>query len=160
MISQTIEYALRAMLSLARTPDGAQTARSIAETMRVPPSYLAKVLQSLAKAKLVHSTRGLHGGFRLARSPGEIDLLAVVNAVQPIQRIHTCPLDVESHDTNLCPLHRRLDRALATMEQAFRSTTLADLLEEPNPCPTLARQFAENEPQATGRDDTSSRQVS
>ena len=141
MISQTVEYALRAMLSLARTPDDAQTAKQIAATMKVPSSYLAKVLQALAKAKLVTSTRGLHGGFRLVKPPARINLLDVVNAVQPVQRIRTCPLDIESHSTELCPLHRRLDRALALMEEAFRSTTLADLVSEPTTCPNLARQL-------------------
>jgi Rrf2 family protein len=144
VISQTVEYALRAVLSLSRTPDGAQTARQIATTMKVPPSYLAKVLQSLAKARLVRSTRGLHGGFRLVKRPEEINLLEVVNAVQPFQRIHTCPLDVKAHSTQLCPLHNRLDRALSMVEEAFRSTTVAELLAEPNPCPTLARQFDEH----------------
>jgi Rrf2 family protein len=141
VISQTIEYALRAVYSLANTPNGAQTAKQIAARMSVPPSYLAKVMQALARAGIVNSTRGLHGGFRLARRPAELSLLEVLNAVQPIQRIRTCPLDIDSHSTELCPLHRRLDRALAQMEEAFRTTTLADLLSENNPCPTLARRI-------------------
>jgi Rrf2 family protein len=145
VISQTIEYALRAVLSLARTPGQAQTSKSIAADMKVPPSYLAKVLQSLARVELVRSTRGLHGGFQLVKPPQELNLLEVVSAVQPIRRIRSCPLDVESHSAELCPLHRRLDRALALMEEAFRSTTVADLLAEPNPCPTLAEHFGEHD---------------
>ncbi|MFO7655126.1 MAG: Rrf2 family transcriptional regulator [Candidatus Krumholzibacteriia bacterium] len=147
MISQTVEYALRAVLSLGRTPDEAQTAKQIAVAMNVPPSYLAKVLQLLARAGVVRSTRGLHGGFRLMKRPEQLVLLEVVNAVQPIQRIHSCPLDMESHGTDLCPLHRRIDRALGLVEEAFRSTTLADVLDEPNRCPSLARRLQEQEMQ-------------
>ena len=46
-------------------------------------------------------------------------------------RIRSCPLDLVTHGTKLCPLHRRLDAALAQVEQAFRSTTLAEVLSDP-----------------------------
>ena len=49
----------------------------------------------------------------LAKPPGELTILEVVNAVEPIGRIKTCPLGLSSHGVNLCPLHRRLDAALA-----------------------------------------------
>jgi len=55
----------------------------------------------------------------------------VVNAVEPIGRIHVCPLGIKSHGARLCPLHKRLDDSLATMEEAFRKSTLAELLAEP-----------------------------
>ena len=51
--------------------------------------------------------------------------------VDPIKRITTCPLDLAAHGVRLCPLHRRVDNALAAVEKAFRSTTLAELLAEP-----------------------------
>jgi DNA-binding IscR family transcriptional regulator len=57
--------------------------------------------------------------------------LEVVNAVEPLQRIKTCPLGIQSHGSRLCPLHSRLDAALAAMEEAFGNTTLADVLSEP-----------------------------
>jgi len=85
--------------------------------------------QLLAKAQLVQSRRGQGGGFTLAREPHEITIWDIVQAVDPIQRIDRCPLDVENH-TNLCPLHRRLDQALAGVEEAFRSTSLAQLIAE------------------------------
>lgn len=67
----------------------------------------------------------------LARAPDEITIFEVVEAVDPIQRIKTCPLGLDSHGVNLCPLHRRMDDALATVEAAFRHTTLAEVLAEP-----------------------------
>lgn len=104
------------------------TTPRIAELTRVPASYLAKVLQTLGRAGLVISRRGLGGGFTLSRPAEQISVLEVVNAVEPIGRIHSCPLKIESHGTNLCPLHHRLDEAIATVERTFAETMIADLL--------------------------------
>ena len=130
MISQTAEYALRAMVHMAIHPDQPQTAQQISEGTHVPVPYLSKVLQGLARGGIVQSTRGLGGGVTLAKSPDKLTILEVVNAVEPIQRIRTCPLDLAAHGVRLCPLHRRLDNALATVEEAFASTTLAEVLAE------------------------------
>lgn len=80
---------------------------------------------------LVKSQGGLHGGFSLIRVPDKITILEVVNSVDPINRITECPLGISSHGVNLCPLHSRLDRATALVEDAFRETTLAEVLAEP-----------------------------
>lgn len=132
MISQTAEYALRAMVHLADQADRSLTTPQIAKVTKVPARYLAKVLGLLAKAGLVRSQRGLHGGFSLARVPQDISVLDVINAVDPIQRIHTCPLELKTHGKRLCPLHRRLDDALATIERAYGQSTLGDMLEDPS----------------------------
>lgn len=131
MLSQTVEYALRAAVHLAKEAPGTRTTDQIAVATRVPRAYLSKVLQSLARAGLVHSQRGLGGGMALAKSPDEVTILDVVNAVEPIQRIHTCPLGLAAHGVRLCPLHSRLDKALAMVEQAFQESTLAEVLAEP-----------------------------
>jgi Rrf2 family protein len=130
MISQTAEYALRAIVFLA-DQGAARTTQEIAAATHVPASYLSKVMQSLSRARVVRSQRGLHGGFTLARSPEELSVWDVIDAVDPIQRIRTCPLGLKSHGVKLCPLHRRLDDALALVESAFRESTVADLLQEP-----------------------------
>lgn len=130
MLSQTVEYALRAAVYLAGQPE-ARTNRQIARATRVPPAYLSKVLQSLARAGVVHSQRGIHGGFSLAKPADQLTVLDIVNAVEPLQRIRECPLKLESHGANLCPLHRRLDNALAMVEKAFSQSTLAEVLAEP-----------------------------
>ena len=130
MFSQTVEYALRIMIHLA-CQDGPVTTKQIALVTKVPEGYLAKVIQALGRAKLVHSQRGLHGGSTLARPTAEITILDVVNAIDPIKRITTCPLGLKSHGVHLCPLHRRVDDALDMVERAFRDSTLAELLAEP-----------------------------
>jgi Rrf2 family protein len=128
MLSQIVEYALRAAVQLASISPTASTTAELAVVTKVPPAYLAKVLQALVKAGIVASQRGASGGVALARPADELTILDIVNATDPIQRIKSCPLDLKSHGTKLCPLHRRLDAALAQVEQAFSSTTLAEVL--------------------------------
>ena len=67
----------------------------------------------------------------LGKPAAETTILEVVNAVEPIQRIRTCPLGLAAHGVHLCPLHSRLDRALATVEEALGNSTLAEVLAEP-----------------------------
>jgi Rrf2 family protein len=127
MLSQTVEYALRAMMYLASIDGAAVNSETVAASTRVPPGYLLKVLRDLVVAGLVKSFRGPRGGFTLAREPASITILDVVNAVDPIRRIDKCPLGNPRH-TKLCALHQRLDAALAEIEASFRKTTLADML--------------------------------
>ena len=132
MFSQTAEYALRAVVYLASQGGAAQTTQQIAEATRVPAGYLAKVMQGLSRAGLVYSQRGLHGGFTLSRPADALTVLDVVRAVDPLRRIRSCPLGIKGH-VNLCPLHRRLDNAMALVEKALQDSTIAELLAEPNP---------------------------
>jgi len=130
MLSQTVEYALRAMVCLANAAPDPQTTEALAQVTRVPPAYLSKVMLGLTRAGFVRSQRGPNGGFTLVKSPDDISLLEVVNAVDPIRRIRSCPLDIPEHGGRLCPLHRRLDQVLAMTESAFSETSLADVVSE------------------------------
>ena len=130
MFSQTSEYALRTIVYLASNQGQPAITEDIAKATRVPRGYLSKVLQTLGRAGLVTSHRGLHGGFVLTHAPQTISVLDVINAVDPLQRIETCPLGIKSHGKKLCPLHRRMDDALAQVEKAFAESTIATLLSE------------------------------
>src|SRR6478672_321651 len=131
MFSQTVEYALRAVVHLADRAPSPQTTEQIARATLVPKPYLSKVLQGLHVARIVQLKRGIGGGVNLAKPANRMTILDVVNAVEPIRRIRECPLGLKAHGINLCPLHKRLDQALAIVEDAFRRTTLAELLNEP-----------------------------
>lgn len=131
MISQTAEYALRAIVFLAMNAKASYTTVQIATASKVPSAYLSKVLKLLVEAELIVSQRGLGGGFCLAKSADKISVLDVLNAVDPLQRIQTCPLGIKAHGSKLCALHKRLDDAAAVIEKAFRDSTIADLLARP-----------------------------
>jgi Rrf2 family nitric oxide-sensitive transcriptional repressor len=132
MFSQTAEYALRVIVFIGTLRGEPSTTKQIAAATRVPEGYLAKILQSLSRAGLIQSQRGLHGGSVLARPVDGITIYDVVSAISPLPRIVSCPLGLESHGTRLCPVHRRLDDAVATVEKIFRESTIGDLLASPN----------------------------
>jgi len=151
MFSQTVEYALRAMACLATHPERQFCpAPSIADVAKIPASYLSKVLKHLVDAGLLRGQRGPGGGFMLRKAAAEITIWDVVDAVDPIQRISTCPLDLGAHMTNLCPLHRKLDNVLAQLEKTFKETTLAEMMNQPG-SPQPLCDFVNSRDAAEGR---------
>jgi len=131
MFSNTVEYALRAMVYLAfHAPDHTSTDQ-IAESTLVPRAYLSKVLQALRRAELIESRRGIGGGISLARAPERITILEVVNAVEPIRRMATCPTGEAMNGRRFCPLHNRVNAAIGMVEASFANTTLAEMARVP-----------------------------
>lgn len=129
MFSQTVEYALRAVVALAAAPTIPKPAWTIAEEMRVPPMYLSKVMRCLVRAGIVLAQRGKTGGFMLARPADRMTVLDVVNAIDPIRRIGSCPLRLDRHRDQLCALHSKLDQAVASIETLLKSTFVSDIVE-------------------------------
>lgn len=128
MISATATYALRAVVFLAKQESGYTSRVTIAEATRVPVEYLLKVLNGLESAGIVSSRRGPGGGYRLNQPAAKLTVLDVVTSVEIIPRIKECPLGITSH-RKLCPLHQLLDNASALVEESFRKTSIADLLD-------------------------------
>lgn len=136
MISQTAEYALRATVYLAAQGPNPQRTSDISESTKVPQAYLAKVLQGLASKGLVVMRRGVGGGVKLARPSAELTIFDVVDAIAPIEKVSKCPI---SEGDEFCTLHDRLNEAIGHVENAYRSTTLADLVSnqcQPGLCPS------------------------
>jgi len=132
LFTQSVEYALRAVVYLASQPDQAQKTADIAIATQVPGAYLSKVLQGLRKGQIVTLSRGVGGGVMLARSPDALTILDIVNAVDPIKRITTCPLGLISHGTKLCSLHFEMDNAFEALQVSFAAKTIAQLLRDEN----------------------------
>jgi len=131
MFSQKTEYALRAIVWLAEhRDDGAQGNQRIAEGTQVPVTYLAKILQELAKADLVSSRRGAGGGFELKCETDELTVFDVVSAVDPPKRFTDCPLKLKTHRKMRCPMHASLDEALEKVEEVLSGYTIAHILND------------------------------
>lgn len=131
ILSRTVDYALRAAVALAYRLGKPATTRDLAHDTHVPAAYLTKVLQSLARAGLVESTRGVGGGHQLSRKPSHITLLQVLHSVEDKSRIHSCPLGYVTPDGSLCALHAHVDRALAQIELQFAAVSLAQFISNP-----------------------------
>ena len=131
-LSTTARHALRAVLVLARRDNDVWLpAQEIAEALDAPANYLSKVLRLLAQRGLLESSRGPHGGFRLAVPPSEItlaDVLAVIDDSAPsaICLLGDRPCDLE----NPCVAHDRWTELKARMMEPLQGTTIADFVTE------------------------------
>ncbi|GAB4452622.1 MAG: RrF2 family transcriptional regulator [Armatimonadaceae bacterium] len=130
MISQTAEYALRAIVYLAERGE-AQTIQQIAKATHIPAGYLSKVMQSLARQDIVSSQRGLGGGFSLVADPHVLTVYEIVQTVDPLRRVTRCPMNLPHHKNQLCEMHSRLNQTMEYTERTFRETTVNDLLVRP-----------------------------
>ncbi|MCC6932247.1 MAG: Rrf2 family transcriptional regulator [Deltaproteobacteria bacterium] len=133
MLSKTAEYALQAIVCLATEAreTGLRT-EIIAKSTHIPPSYLVKVLDLLARSGITQSQRGLYGGYTLATNPCELTFLDVINAVDPIRRVQHCPVHENGSSEQLCPLQVAIDRAIGAVEKEFASVRLSSLLDASN----------------------------
>src|SRR5512136_1754374 len=106
-ITRQADYAVRAVLYLARLGGGERAATStVAEEQRIPPSFLAKIISQLSIAGLLHTSRGARGGVTLAREAKDITLLEVIEAIDgPIQLNECVSEDGICTFDNDCPLH-------------------------------------------------------
>jgi Rrf2 family protein len=130
-VSQKLEYAMRAMIELARHTDGAELvpARQIAERQQIPLRFLEQQLGALHKHGLVESFRGAGGGCRLARPPAQITVADIANAIEgqvvPMACLeptdHTCFADAR------CGLQGFWGDVAQAIDGVFRQTTVADL---------------------------------
>jgi Rrf2 family protein len=154
MLSSTAEYALRIMIALTEGMGGPLTSERIAKTTQVPTDYAVKVLQMLGRARLVRAQRGRGGGFQLSCDPTKTSLLDVVNAIDPLQRIDSCPLSKVEHRGELCPLHKRIDEVTGLLESSFAKMTLMSVVEE-SPGSTLCQAVVT--PTVSGRGKTGAR---
>jgi Rrf2 family protein len=131
MLSKTSEYALRAVLYLAReSREVPVPAGDIAAALDVPANYLSKILHTLSRAGVVRSERGPGGGYRLARPADSISLAEVVGAFDPITPASSCLLGrVRCRDDQPCAAHARWRQVFDPVTAFFRDTMVAELLE-------------------------------
>ncbi len=125
-LSQTAEYALRAMALLARAPAGeVLVGPDLAERARIPSPYLSKVMRRLVVAGLVVARRGRGGGFSLARAPGTIRLSEVLEALDVEVSARKCVFGwAACRDDRPCPLHPLWVELSARQRRWAEETTL------------------------------------
>ncbi|MGA3295810.1 MAG: Rrf2 family transcriptional regulator [Candidatus Acidiferrales bacterium] len=127
--SKPCEYAIRALVFLARFPDqGAAQGMEIAKAEGLPAPVLGKVLQELVRKGLLESRRGPGGGFRLARNSQLITLRDVVAAIDGLDQFAECSVGLEGcSDDSPCPLHDTWKVLRRQLMNNLEVTTLADM---------------------------------
>jgi Rrf2 family protein len=130
MLSVTTDYALRAVLYLARTGDGRLVpAEEIAEAIGAPRNYLSKTLHALTRLGIVTSARGPHGGFSLAVPAAQLTLARVIDCFDEPPPRPRCMLGAgPCNRLDPCAAHERWSAIVAARRRPLAETTVADLL--------------------------------
>ncbi len=128
-ISKKGDYAIRGMVYLAsRPPDQTVLVSEIARAMDVPPLFLAKIFQQFSKLGLVRSFRGSGGGFLLGRSPEDITLCEIVEAVEGPIMPNRCVMSSGTCSRDkVCTVHPVWKKVQANVRETLSAVTLKDL---------------------------------
>jgi len=131
-LTKKADYGLMAMKHLAEHADqGACSAKDVAEAYSIPPEALAKILQRLVKAGLLHSQHGMNGGYRLAREAGLISAFEVIRAIDGPLFITSCvTVRGECDQSGRCTIREPLRRVNQSIEEVLRSISISEMREE------------------------------
>ena len=129
-ITRQADYALRAMLYLVRhEPERSTPTNKIADTQKIPPSFLAKIISQLSVAGLIHTSRGAHGGVALARPPEKISVLEVVEAIDGPIKLNECTLNPDICTFgDQCPIHDVWCESQSELVERLRTTNFASFV--------------------------------
>jgi len=134
MLSKSCEYALRAVVYIAAETQGKEKKvgiREVAQTLDIPAPFLAKILQSLAKNKILGSTKGPNGGFFLNKSTKKTTLLDVIEAVDGLEYFRRCSIGLKKcSDIKPCPIHPLIKVQREELKQYFSKKTMEQVIED------------------------------
>ncbi len=128
-LTKKADYGLIAMRHLAeRTQDGSCSAKDVADAYGIPPEMMAKILQRLVKAGLLHSQHGTNGGYTLARDPGMISAFEVIRSIDGPLSITSCvTVRGECDQSDRCNIREPLRRVNHKIEEALRRITISEM---------------------------------
>ncbi|MBV6425247.1 MAG: HTH-type transcriptional regulator IscR [Steroidobacteraceae bacterium] len=143
-ISRMTDYATVILAALARSPVPQMTAAAVAARTRIAPPTVSKLLKQLHRAGLVASTRGLRGGYQLARRADSISAAAILDALEGPLALTECAsspgqCDIEGH----CRVSRAWQSVSGAIRRSLQDVTLAQLAgleNEPVHLPILERE--------------------
>ena len=126
-------YALYAAMEMARAgPQGQVSVTQVAERYAIPVAVLAKIFQQLVRAGVAASTRGVRGGYALAKDPSAVTVLDVINVFEPVRRQSECLLTERTtsacSEFHLCRLRALIDEVDEMARCTYASVTLETLI--------------------------------
>jgi len=134
MLSNTSKYAIRAAIYLALHTDinNKIGIRKISSDLNIPYPFLAKILQLLAKQKLLSSTKGPNGGFSIARDPYKITLYEIITIIDGKDIFEQCLISLRTcnEEEKPCPVHSRYESIRSELVKMFKEQTLGDLADK------------------------------
>ncbi len=132
-ITQAADYAIRSMLYIASLPEDRPILKNeVAESQDIPRSFTAKILRVLVHAGLLKSTRGVKGGFTLARPASEINMLEIVEATDGPIRLAACAIQAgDCEQASNCPSQAVWNTVQEQITATLRGANLEDLVSAP-----------------------------
>ena len=130
-LTKKADYGLMAMKHLAEHADrGACSAKDVADSYGIPHEVLAKILQRLAKAGLLHSQHGINGGYTLGRPANEISAYEVIRAIDGPLFITSCiTVRGECDQTQRCTIREPLRKVNQSIEDVLKRIKIAEMTE-------------------------------
>jgi len=130
LVTRETDYAVRTVLYLAKNRDRTASVTEVAHAMHIPKSFLAKLLQRLARSHILMSSRGVNGGFQLAQKPSEITLLSILEAVQGPTGINVCAIDSKRCKlSSACSVHPVWVEIRKEVEKRLKRETIGKLMD-------------------------------
>ncbi len=128
-LSRTSQYAIQFLIFIATQPRGVPVLiRAVAEHLGVPSPYLAKIVQTLSRAKLVDSLRGRQGGVRLSEGGENVDLMQILTLIEGPGLTDNCVLGLKAcSDDMACPMHAQWKPIKARIVNLLNQQTLGKL---------------------------------
>lgn len=130
-ISRKADYALRAVLYISKQPvDKRNSINAIAESESVPRDFLAKILKELTRAEILKSYQGVHGGYQLAKSPNQVSVLDVIEAMDGPLGINLCVRGEDGCDrekSQCCTMFPFWDKLQKQLKTILKNETLVKL---------------------------------
>ncbi len=133
LITRASEYAILSLIVLSKsdTPIDSET---LSQNLSIPKSFLAKILQSLAKNDILKSYKGVNGGFILAKEPSQINMLKVMSSVEgKVPAVFDCTSSTNgcpSDKSEICSILPFLNKLQGKIDFFLAELTLADILKE------------------------------
>jgi Rrf2 family protein len=134
MLSNTSKYAIRATIYLAAhiTDQEKIGIKRISEDLGIPTPFLGKILQALARNKILSSTKGPNGGFGLSKNPAEITLLEIIETIDNSDFLHLCMISSKKCSENKvkCSLHNNYSRLREEYREMLQAETIENLVND------------------------------
>ena len=137
MLSNSCRYGIRAVIYIAShsSVDNMIGIKQISADLDLPTPFLAKILQQLARQKILNSSKGPHGGFSLLKDPRKITLLDVVNTIDGYDTFTNCIMhkgtcEGVASEKKICPLHDDYEKTRADLIKLFSKKTIYELVKK------------------------------
>ncbi|MBM3706076.1 MAG: Rrf2 family transcriptional regulator [Actinobacteria bacterium] len=129
LITKQTDYAIRILGSMAGGSDAVHTTTELAEKLKISKPFVRAIMQKLNKERIIFSTKGKGGGFRMATEPDQISIVSLINIFQGPVKLDDCLIRKSvCPEVKTCPLKKKLQDIGCYINEEFKDLTLDKIL--------------------------------